>query len=93
MQTVLLSHTSQLAGHFLEQSVLVSELSLHLVHNAPSAEQSSQFNMLHVKQTPLASGVGLKGERHDEQPLAAHVLQGLLQKSQVFALREYPELH
>lgn len=49
--------------------------------------------MLHVKQTPLASGVGLKGERHDEQPLAAHVLQGLLQKSQVFALREYPELH
>ncbi len=67
---------------------------MHVVQDAPSAEQSAQFKILQIKQAPLASGVGLNGNRHDEQPLTAHDLQGLLQKSQpLFPLREYPELH
>jgi hypothetical protein len=45
----------------------------------PSAEQSAQSTMLQTKQALLTSGVGLKGDRHDEHPLAEHVLQGLLQ--------------
>lgn len=87
---------SQLAGQIFVQVVFVSDKSypfLHVAHYAPSAVQSAQLAMLQIKQAPLASGVGLKGSRHDEHPTAAQDLQGLLQKSQLFALREYPELH
>ena len=78
------------------QVVLVPDKSypfLHFAHNAPSTVQSAQLAMLQIKQAPLASGVGLNGDRHTEHPIAAHDLHGLLQKSQLLALSEYPELH
>ena len=96
LQDVLLSQVSQLSGQFFVQVVFVADNSypfLHVAHNAPSTVQSAQLAMLQIKQAPLASGVGLNGDRHYEHPIAAHDLHGLLQKSQLFVLSEYPELH